>query len=254
MKKIGLIWGVIIASISLLFVLTPVVIYAVITSIGNIKRRMAIIMIGWRIWGKTVINWSCLADVYQEDHRTDEEIKQRPLSGLHISNHMSFLDIPLTLLHFQIPPIMKKQVLYIPLFGFLGWASGSLIVDRKQKNSRKKALKAAIERLTVHKVALHYYPEGTRSKTGKPRSHDQIKDALIRIAYKENIPVYPSSLYGTFGSLKGGLQLFSKLGIINHAKVLPENFESAEDFVKHCWGTVSDGYYMLESKCANLES
>lgn len=194
-----------------------------------------------------------LSSVYVEDRRDKKIQKTHTPPGLYIANHQSFVDVPLFLSKATIPPVMKKEVLYIPLFGLCGYAAGGIIVDRKSKNSRKKVLLKSSNRLlhSPHK-SLMYYPEGTRRKDGidKPKDFSDIKLPLMRVAYKNNVPVFPVAMYGTNKVLNKNstINYFKKIGIVLSEPIEPNNFSNEDDFLKACWGQVQKDYSKLEEK------
>ena len=151
----------------------------------------------------------------------------------------------------QIAPIMKKEILYIPVFGICAYSSGAMIVNRKRGESRRKVFKQAQERLFSYYKNLQYYPEGTRNKGNKPpRDLDKIKKPLMVFAYKNNVPVCPFSMYGTTEVLspKGFIQHGRKVGKIMHAPIFPKDFENEDEFVKAVWDKVTLGYFDLKEK------
>jgi 1-acyl-sn-glycerol-3-phosphate acyltransferase len=218
----------------------------------NSSRRIKIVSPGWGMFGKILIYLGIMAKVTKIDERDDDIKKQRQPQGLHIANHQSFIDIPLVLTTLQIPPIMKREVLYIPIFGLCGYASGAIIVDRSRKDSRKKVFELAKNRLVAEFKSLQYYPEGTRQRSGfEPKDFSEIKTPLMEFAYDQGIPLYPISLYGTKKVLShktGIIRYFQKLGIKNHKPLYPQDFESKEEFLKAGWKKVQDGYYELAEK------
>lgn len=199
----------------------------------------------WKAFGFFVLNGLGRMKIHSEDHRSPE-YKKIPLKGLYIANHLSLADIPLICTQVQIAPIMKKEVLYIPILGFCAWATGSINVDRKNQHSRIQTYNKSTERLSLP-LALQYYPEGTRSKNGSPKNYSEIKTRLMEYAYKENIAVIPMSLCNTEqifsrGAINTGLQL----GIIVHQEVLPSDFHSEESFMTYCWDKVISGHENLK--------
>ncbi len=204
----------------------------------------------WSIFSKLLLKYACSIDIKVQDDLRSEDFKITPAYGLYISNHQSFLDIPLISTLYQIPPIMKKEVLYIPIFGWIAWASGAMPVSRTSNNSRKKVFSDAKKRILGEKLAVQVYPEGTRSKDSIPRDFSDIKKTLLIFAYRENIPVIPTSLFGTRGILsdRGIVTPNKRVGIIVHKEIFPQDFSSADEFSKACWEKVREGYYSIENR------
>jgi 1-acyl-sn-glycerol-3-phosphate acyltransferase len=149
---------------------------------------------------------------------------------------------------------MKKEVLYIPIFGWLGWISGAMPVSRSKVKSRQKVFDQTKARILGEKIGVQVYPEGTRSKSALPKEYKDVKRTLFMFAYNEKIPVIPMSMYGTRGVLSkfGTIQPHRHIGIIVHKEIDPQYFSSSEEFCKKCWDTVVEGHDLMRSKLAPL--
>jgi 1-acyl-sn-glycerol-3-phosphate acyltransferase len=243
--------AVVLGLVMIIFILFPV---SVIASPLSLQRRLKIISPFWSMFGKILLKYACEAHtVISEDHRSSS-YKKVPPYGLYIANHQSYIDIPLMLTLHQTPPIMKKEVLYIPIFGIVAWASGALPVSRSDPNSRKKVFLEAKNRMSKERVGLQVYPEGTRSKDSEPKSFSEIKKSLLVFAFNEKIPVIPTSIYGTRGILSnfGTICPGKRIGIIIHEEIFPENFKCAEEFAKAAWNQVVYGHDKLKFKIDSL--
>lgn len=112
-----------------------------------------------------------------------------------ISNHNSFMDI-LVISPF-IPgankTIAKSELAKIPLFGFV-YTKGSVLVDRKDKNSRVNSFK---EMKAVLDQGMHMciYPEGTRNKTNKPLK--EFHNGAFKLAVETQTPIMPVVIFNT---------------------------------------------------------
>lgn len=243
--------AILVASIFLGFVLIPACIVALPFPL---RYRLKLVSPAWGIFSRNFLRFGCNAKLdILEDHRS-EDFKGVPAYGLYIANHQSFIDIPLMATTYAIPPIMKKEVLYIPIFGWLAWASGAMAVSRSQTNSRKKVFSMARNRLNKEKMAVQVYPEGTRSLDGHPKSFEHIKKTLMVVAYSDKIPVIPTSLYGTRGVLtkKGRIRPNRHLGIIVHKEIHPENYATVDEFCMACWDKVIEGYERMRDQLGPL--
>jgi 1-acyl-sn-glycerol-3-phosphate acyltransferase len=84
-------------------------------------------------------------------------------------NHQSNIDIPVlvqSLAHFQLRWIAKKELLWVPLFGWAMWATKHITVNRSDPNDAAKSLERAKQRMAVG-ISVVVFPEGTRSRNGK---------------------------------------------------------------------------------------
>ncbi len=235
----------------LLFVLFPTCLLALPF---GVYRRLKIVCPAWKIFAEGVLKYGCVAKIaVKEDHRS-VHFQITPAYGLYIANHQSYIDIPLLMTVFQVPPIMKKQVLYIPIFGWLAWISGALPVSRGSASSRKRVFIDARKRILEKKVGIQYYPEGTRSKDSLPRPYEDIKRPLMVFAFKEKIPVIPVSIYGTRGVLssKEFINPGRHIGVIVHKEMRPEDYASANEFCHEAWRRVRQGHDELKARIAPL--
>jgi len=140
------------------FIILVVPISFLVAHFKNWNTRLKITSPFWEFYAKVVVYFVCFCRNYTEDYRPEHEQRLHNPPGLYIANHQSFLDIPLVLCSFQVPPIMKKEILYIPIFGICGYSSSAMIVDRKKGESRRKVFAQAKERLTTFASNLQYYP------------------------------------------------------------------------------------------------
>ena len=245
-------WAMLAASLGFCIIVVPV---TLLCSPLPLRLRLSLVSPFWGFFSRFAIKYICWSPLYAEDHR-QPELRTYPPTGLYISNHQSYVDIPLMLTQYQVLPIMKKEVVYLPVFGILAVAAGALPVSRGKRDSRKKVFIAARKRLVDDKFSLQYYPEGTRSRTGAPKPYTDIKITLIQLAYENQVPVIPISMYGTQKVLskQGMLNPGQKLGIITHQAVLPKDYADANSFAQACWRQVLSGYSQLEQKLGPQQS
>lgn len=235
----------------LVFVLMPTCLIALPFSL---ERRLKIVCPVWGLFSRILLKYACHArvDIF-EDHRSPE-YKGIPCNGLYIANHQSFVDIPLIVSVYQAPPIMKKEVLNLPIFGWMAWISGAMPVSRGSSSSRRKVFEKAKKRILKDKIGLGVYPEGTRSKNALPKPFKEIKKTLLVFAYNEKIPVIPTSVYGTRGviSPNGMINPGRHLGLIVHKEIFPKDYSSADEFAAACWGKVTEGHDQMMQQLAPL--
>ncbi|MFP5491542.1 MAG: lysophospholipid acyltransferase family protein [Bacteriovoracia bacterium] len=240
------VWAVITIPIVFIVLVTPATLLAIPFGITN---RLRIVGPFWKLFGLYTVHFGCWAKVYYEDRR-QTELRAYPPTGLYIANHQSFMDIPLALTQFQIPPIMKKEVLYLPLLGLMGWAAGALVVSRRKRDSRKKVFVQAKHRLVNEKFALQYYPEGTRNRLlDEPKPFSELKVTLMHLAFEGGVPVVPVSIYGTRGVLEksGMINPGKKIAILTRPALFPKDYPDANTFARACWGEVIKGHAELQA-------
>jgi 1-acyl-sn-glycerol-3-phosphate acyltransferase len=96
----------------------------------------------------------------------------------------------------------------------LYFVAGVIPVNRKDKNSKKKAVEKAITALKRGKI-LVIYPEGTRSRTGEIQKG---KFGTAKIFLKTGTPILPVAIKGTFkifppGKVFPGIKKIVKVNI-----------------------------------------
>jgi 1-acyl-sn-glycerol-3-phosphate acyltransferase len=251
MKLYTQIKAIVVSLFLLIFILFPV---CLISIPFPLNRRLKIVCPVWALCSKMLLRFACDAHVdIKEDYRA-ASFRGVPPYGLYVANHQSYIDIPLITTMFQAPPIMKKEVLYIPIFGWLGWISGAMPVSRGKVNSRKKVFDQAKNRILNERIGIQVYPEGTRSRVSHPKHYDQIKRTLLVFAFNEKIPVIPTSIYGTRGVLtrRGLIRPNRHIGIIVHKEILPQDYKNSDEFCRAIWGKVIEGYEDIRSRLAPL--
>jgi 1-acyl-sn-glycerol-3-phosphate acyltransferase len=214
-----------------------------------LPKRLRVLVWAWKIFGWIIFIGLTFRKPLLIDHRPKHQQGELP-EGLSIANHQGYLDIPLMAMLIPIPPIMKREVVFIPILGFVAWASAPLILDRRTRDSRKEVFIAAKHRMLTQKLPLHYYPEGTRSKDGQPKAFEKIKTTLINLAWEEKIPVSVTSLYGTRAlvSMTGKIDYSRRLGMILHKAIHPQEYASANEFAQACWKKVVEGHAELKQR------
>ena len=110
-------------------------------------------------------------------------------------NHNSLLDVPLSspFIPGGNKTIAKSSFAKIPLFGFY-YMKGSVLVDRKNENSRRKSFE---KMKAVLKQGLHMciYPEGTRNRTNEPLK--KFYDGAFKLATDSGHAVIPAVIFNT---------------------------------------------------------
>ena len=107
-----------------------------------------------------------------------------------ISNHQSTLD--LFLLSHLCPKktlvIGKKQLKWIPFFGWLFWLGGNFLIDRSNKQRALKCMQNVKDTLVAENLSVYILPEGTRSH-GKGLG--EFKKGAFHIGITSGVPIFP---------------------------------------------------------------
>ncbi len=110
-------------------------------------------------------------------------------------NHQSAMDIPILFVHLPVPFrfIAKRSLFHLP---FLGWhlrRSGHIGVDRGRPREALKSFEAAAAKIRAG-ASVVMFPEGTRSRDGRPLP---FKSGSFYLAIRAGVPIVPITLNGT---------------------------------------------------------
>jgi 1-acyl-sn-glycerol-3-phosphate acyltransferase len=111
-------------------------------------------------------------------------------------NHQSNIDIPVlieSLPGFQLRWIAKRELLWVPFFGWAMWAAKHITVDRSCRFDALGTLKKAQERMKDG-ISVVVFPEGTRSSDGNLLP---FKRGGFLLAAKAQIPIVPVTITGS---------------------------------------------------------
>jgi len=113
---------------------------------------------------------------------------------IYVSNHTSFLDLPgiAMTIRGQFRPLAKKELLKIPVFGWITRAT-CVVVDRTSNESRKKSINHLKDVLTLG-INILIFPEGTQNRTKEIMQ--PFKDGAFRIAIDTQKPILPMVVVG----------------------------------------------------------
>ena len=115
-------------------------------------------------------------------------------TNVFVCNHISNLDPPaLFMVLPRIAVILKKELGRIPLLGYVMGLGGFIYVDRKDRDSRGKAMQAGVDTLR-RGISLLVFPEGTRGLDGKLLP---FRPGPFSLAIEAGVPVVPITVHGT---------------------------------------------------------
>ncbi len=123
-------------------------------------------------------------------------------ANFYISNHMSYLDIPILMkaLPGNIRFLYKSSINKIPVFGWAMYLAGYIPIDRKNARSAISSLKKASDALK-RGLSIVIFPEGTRSPDGKIH---EFKKGLTVIANDIKCDITPVTIKGSYEILPRG--------------------------------------------------
>jgi 1-acyl-sn-glycerol-3-phosphate acyltransferase len=123
-----------------------------------------------------------------------------------IANHQSQLDIPALVraLPSSVRFIAKKELLYVPIFGWALWLAGFVFVDRRDRDKAIRSLETAARRVRAGTPIL-VFAEGTRSPDGRLLP---FKKGGFLLAMQAGVAIVPVTLRGGTEVLpKGSLRI-----------------------------------------------
>jgi 1-acyl-sn-glycerol-3-phosphate acyltransferase len=159
-----------------------------------------------------------------------------------VYNHNSLMDVPVSV---PFTPganktIAKIEMAKIPVFGLV-YKRGSVIVDRKNEESRKASY---VKMKEVLEMGLHMciYPEGTRNKTNQPLQ--RFHDGAFRLSLDSGKAILPALIFNTTSVLPRKSFFFwpSKIELHYLKPVSPNEFESTDKLKEHIFNVMKDYY------------
>jgi 1-acyl-sn-glycerol-3-phosphate acyltransferase len=150
-----------------------------------------------RPWART-INFACGVTV----RATGAEKIPAGSPCVLLCNHQSNFDI-LALLHAlpgQYRILAKRELFFIPVFGWAIWLAGCIPVDRGRRDRAIRSIDRAAERVRRGRSVL-IFGEGSRSEDG---SLQPLKKGGFHLAMQSGAPIVPISIRGSRAVLPKG--------------------------------------------------
>lgn len=151
-----------------------------------------------------------------------------------VANHQSLYDIIGMIWYlrdFHTKFVSKKELgKGIPSVSYNLRHGGSVLIDRKDPKQALPIIKGLAEYIEKHKRSAVIFPEGTRSKTGKPKEFAQ-SGLKILCKYAPSAYVVPITINNSWKMLKFGsfpLGLGSKLEYIIHEPIAVKDYPFEE--------------------------
>ena len=115
-----------------------------------------------------------------------------------VSNHQSQLDILVAFrLFFPFKWVSKAEVFRLPFIGWNMHLKRYIRLKRGDKESIQQMMRAC-EKALAEGCSLYFFPEGTRSPTGRLRT---FKPGAFILAQKMKVPILPVVIEGTRAAL-----------------------------------------------------
>lgn len=174
-----------------MFAIIPVVIFSLF--LGKIKGGN-LIYTACKYWG---FIWYFLVglrhkNIYEVPHDSSGQF-------IFVANHISYLDIPPTVMSFNQPlrVLGKYEIAKWPVFGFI-YQNAAVLVKRDCAEGRAKSVRILKSYLRKH-ISIFIFPEGTFNMTAKPLK--EFFDGAFRIAIETQTPVKPVLFVDTLDRL-----------------------------------------------------
>jgi len=137
-----------------------------------------------------------------------------------MSNHQSVIDIAaiVSTLPVSWRFVAKRELLWVPFFGWALGLGGHVIVDRGNHEKAMRSMKRAAERIRGGTNVI-IFPEGTRSPSGVM---GPFKSGGFHLAIEAGVPILPITVSGTNQiTPKGSLRIESGRVRILYGKPIP---------------------------------
>lgn len=194
-----------------------------------------------------IMNWFLIKSLLILGIRVQVENNQdlpKNTTLIFVSNHQSTFDIPPIIWHFRkhYPKFVSKKELGkgIPSISFNLRHGGAALIDRKDPKQALGELGRFAKTINKNKWSAAIFPEGTRSRTGKPKSFS-VNGLKMITKYNKEAYIVPLTINNSWKVFKYGkfpLGLGSPIKIKTHQPIkidsLPFNelIEKVETTIK----------------------
>ena len=169
--------------------------------------------------------------------------KDRPV--IIVANHQSMYDIP-PLIWFlrkhHVKFVSKKELgKGIPSVSYNLRHGGSVLIDRKEPFKSIKAIEDFAKRIEKNNWAAVIFPEGTRSRTGKPKPF-KTKGLLTMFENAPNAIILPVSINNSWKTLRYGkfpMGLGAHITFDCHSPLELNQFEDKNILIKDIEATIT---------------
>jgi 1-acyl-sn-glycerol-3-phosphate acyltransferase len=182
----------------LLIALLTLPLSLLIVFLGLFDRDGKIVYRLGRLWTWTILK---VGGVRLRVRGLDHLDPSRPY--IFVANHQSNIDIPVlvqSLAKFQLRWIAKRELLFVPFFGWALWSSKHILVNRSSRFHAMASLIKARKKIE-RGISVVFFPEGTRSPNGELLP---FKRGGFLLAIKTQTPIVPITINGSRNILRKG--------------------------------------------------
>lgn len=140
--------------------------------------------------------------------------------------------------------ILKKELVYMPFFGWTQYFYGMIPVDRKGGASAMKNMVRAVKRQTDTGRPVVIFPEGTRCLPGTTKGY---KSGIYFLAENINLPVVPVALNTGLFWAKNSFLRYPGTAVFEFLPAISAEGKTKEEFMKELQSVIED-------KCAQLNA
>ena len=177
-----------------------------------------------------------------------------PKNSVYISNHQSVYDFVTDpgMLRPRTVTLGKKELIWVPFFGFLYWITGNIMIDRQDKSKARDTIKQVADAIHQRNLSVWAYPEGTRSKG---RGLLPFKTGAFRMAIEAGVPITPMVVSSTHNKFdlnrsNNGIVISEMLEPID---VSNYKLSDARALAEHCHTLMAEKIAQLDAEVAKLE-
>lgn len=166
----------------------------IIATVPLLPWRRLRVRVG-NVYGKCVGRFGVFAGGWRPIiHNRERLDSHRP--AVYVANHASTLDV---LLGMWLCPMGgvgtgKKEVAYVPFFGWAYYLSGHLLLNRQNRSSAIQAMSRVGELVRKNRMSVWIWPEGTRAMDGRLTT---FKKGFAHLVLATRLPVVPVIMHHT---------------------------------------------------------
>ncbi len=138
--------------------------------------------------------------------------------------------------------ILKKELVFVPLFGWTQYFYGMIPVNRKGGAKAMKHMLTAVKKCTDTGRPVVIFPEGTRCQPGTTKGY---KSGVLFLAENLHLPVVPVAVNTGFFWAKNSFLRHKGTAIFEFLPAISAEGKTKEEFM-------SELENAIESKCAEL--
>src|SRR5262245_39313512 len=160
-----------------------------------ITRRPEFVLTIGKLWARAHLAVMGIRPVYRGlEHASGTAPR------IFLSNHISNVDIwaVVPALPATTRFVSKRTIFWIPILGQAMTVADFIAIDRKDRASAIRSLKAAAVKIR-NGASVILFPEGTRSRDGKLAA---FKRGSFHLALDAGVPIVPIAISGTFNVLR----------------------------------------------------